>query len=324
VTSPLVSVIILTHNRTDEVREAIFSIFAQDHPRIEVILLDNGSTDESPVALETSFPDIKLISLPENIGACAGRNRALEDAHGEFILQMDNDATLAPLGAISAMVARFQAEDDLGIIFTKIDDPATGRPYGPGYGTAYVDDEFYTWRFHGCAAMIRRKAIDDAGYYLPEEFFRAAEENDLAVRVLDAGYNILYMPSAVAHHKLSPKARDAGEITYLTVRNNLRVAWKFYPVSRALALTAWRPLSYLASGLAAGDLGAISGFFRIIAGQADALRRRRPVSANTMRIIDALTLAPAMTVDAMRQLRRNPPDTGFAALVRNRFGGRRP
>jgi hypothetical protein len=43
-----------------------------------------------------------------------------------------------------------------------------------------------------------------------------------------------------------------------------------------------------------------------------------------MRIIDALTLAPAMTVDAMRQLRRNPPDTGFAALVRNRFGGRRP
>ena len=109
-----------------------------------------------------------------------------------------------------AMVERFEAEDDLGIVFTRIEDPATGRAYRPGYGTSYIDDEFYTWRFHGCAAMIRRSAIDAAGYYLPEEFFRAAEENDLAVRVLDAGFNILYMPSAVARHKLSPKTRDNG------------------------------------------------------------------------------------------------------------------
>ena len=66
-TSPLVSVIILTHNRTDEVREALVSIFAQDYPRLEVILLDNGSTDGSPAALKESFPDITLVSLPENI-----------------------------------------------------------------------------------------------------------------------------------------------------------------------------------------------------------------------------------------------------------------
>ncbi len=323
-TAPLVSVIILSHNRRDEMREALLSVTAQDYAQVEIVVLDNGSTDGSAEMITSEFPDVRLIALSENIGACAGRNRAFEETSGKYIFQMDNDATVGPDGAIASMVSRMEEEDDLGIIFTRIEDPSTRRAYRPGYGGRHVDDEFYTWRFHGCAAMIRREAIDQAGYYLPEEFFRAAEENDLAVRVIDAGFNILYMPSVTAYHTLSPKARDGGEIVYLTVRNNLRVAWKFFPVTRALLLTAWRPLHFLATRLAQGDFAALGRFVKILAGQADAIRRRHPVSRKSVRLIDTLTIEPAMTLAVMRALRSRPVEVSFSELVKRRFqGGRR-
>ena len=323
VTNPTVSVIILSYNRRDDLRESLRSIGDQDYEPLETIVFDNGSTDGSVDMVKAQFPLVRLIESHENLGACTGRNRAFEAARGDFIFQMDNDATISPRGAVRTMVNRFAAEADLGVIFTRIEDAATGCVYRPGYGAAYLDGDFYTWRFHGCAAMIRREAIAKAGYYLPDEFFRAAEENDLSVRVLDAGYNILYAAMIVAKHKLSPRARDTREISFLTVRNNLRVAWKFYPLTRALLLTLWRPLHYLAVRLASGDLTALSGFVRILAGQANAIRRRRPIKPATMRLIDALTVAPASDLARMRAMRENPPGVGIMSLVAKRFRGGR-
>jgi GT2 family glycosyltransferase len=321
-TAPLVSAIIASFNRAPELREALSSVFAQEYPAVEVLVVDNGSSDGSAEMVEKEFPAAVLMRLKKNLGSSAGRNHALESAHGKYVFQIDSDATIEPRTAFSSMAERFEKEDDLGIIFTRIEDPVTGRAYRQGYGDRYLDREFYTWRFHGCAAMIRREAIAAAGYYLPEEFFRAGEENDLSVRVLDAGYNILYMPGTIAHHKLSPKERDRGEIMFLNVRNNIRVAWKHYPLLRALAVTAWRPLHYLAVRLGKGDLGGIPHFFGIIAGQLDAVRRRKPMARRTLEVIDALTIEPALTVEAMRALRAKAPRVKLTDLVLRRLGGR--
>jgi GT2 family glycosyltransferase len=321
-TRPLVSVIVLSYNRAEEMRECLASVFAQDYGPMEVVVLDNGSTDDSVEMTRREFPSAKIVELDENVGACAGRNRALEDAAGEIIVQVDNDAVVEPVSAFSRMVERFNAEADLGIIFTRIEDPSTRRPYRQGYGKAHVDDEFYTWRFHGCVAAVRRKAVDEAGYYLPEEFFRAAEENDLAVRVLDAGYNILYMPETLAFHKLSPKTRDRSEIIYLTVRNNLTVAWKFYPMTRALTLSLWRVPHYLLTRTLAGDRRAWRRVWGIFKGIRGAISRRRPIKKTTMRIIDALAVAPRFDVDGMRQLREKPRRISLFAVWAKRFRDR--
>jgi GT2 family glycosyltransferase len=321
VSAPLVSAIVLSYNRREELRECLTSVLAQDYEALEVVVLDNGSSDGSVEMVRGEFPGVKLVTLSENVGACAGRNRALEQCEGEFVFQMDNDATIEPAEGLRRMVERFESEQDLGIVFTRIEDPESGRPYRPGYGSSYVDDEFYTWRFHGCAAMIRRAAIEKAGYYLPEEFFRAAEENDLAVRVLDAGYNILYMPQTVAFHKLSEKTRDQGEIIYLTVRNNLAVAWKFYPLGRAFLLTLWRVPHFLLTRLAAGDVKALPRVFGVLAAIPGALGRRRPLRRETMAIIDALTLKPALDLEGARRLRENPPKTSLLSLIGRRMRG---
>jgi len=317
---PLVSVIVLSFNRVNETAECLRSVFEQDYRPFEVVVLDNGSVDGSPAMIKRDFPHTRLIELDENVGACAGRNLALEACHGRFVLQVDNDAVLSA-NCMRLMARRLSEEKDLGIAFARIVDPGTGRSYRPGYGNAHVDDEFYTWRFHGCAAMIRRRAIEEAGYYLPEEFFRAAEENDLAVRVLDAGYNILYMPAAVARHKLSALARDTDEIAYLTVRNNLAVAWKFLPLSRAAALTLWRVPHYVFSRLVHLDAGAFARSFGIVGNAAFALRNRRPVSRGTALLIDALTISPAMTLARMRALREAPGEVGFIKLSKRRLTG---
>lgn len=316
--SPVVSVIVLSLDRREELAECLHSVYAQDYSPFEVIVLDNGSRDGSVEMVRHDFPFVKLIVLERNVGACAGRNRALEAASGQFIFQIDNDATVTP-DSMRTMVERFLAEDDLGIIFTRIIDPATGRAYRPGYGSRHIEREFYTWRFHGCAAMIRRSAIEAAGYYLPEDFFRAAEENDLAVRTLDAGFNILYMPAAVAYHRLSPKSRNRGKIVYLTVRNNLAVAWKYYRLPRAALLTLWRVPHFVMSRLMRGDLSAAGRVPGILAGVKRALKLRRPVSRATLRLIDALTMAPAMTVHEMRRLRKSPPAVGIIRLAGRRL-----
>lgn len=315
---PLVSVVIVSWNRRDRLRAALRSVFAQDYSPLEVIVVDGGSCDASAEMVRCEFPAVSLLALRENVGPCAGRNRALESAKGEFIFQIDSDAAVAPASALRAMVDRFGRERDLGVIFPRIED-AAGRAYRPGYGSSHIDDEFYTWRFHGCAAMIRREAIRRAGRYMPEEFYRAAEENDLAVRMLDAGCNILYMPSVVARHEPSPP-RDEAEIAYLAARNSLRVAWKFLPVPRAALLTLWRPAHFLARRLARGGLAALPRFVKILAAQFDAVRRRAPVSRQTVRLIDALTLKPAMTLAEMRRLRAAPPRTSLTRLVQKRLG----
>lgn len=318
---PLLTVIILSFNRCEETQECLESVYAQGYRPLEVVVVDNASTDSSAQMVREEFPDATLIVLQDNVGACEGRNLGLREAAGELIVQIDNDATIAPAGAFADMVERFQQENDLGIIFTRIEDPATGVAYRPGYGTSYIDDEFYTWRFHGCVAMIRRETIEHSGYYMPEEFFRAAEENDLAVRVLDAGYNILYMPSALAHHKLSPKTRDEGQIVYLTVRNNLAVAWKFYSLTRAVLLTLWRVPHYLFTRLLEGDLSAIARLPGIFAGITGAISRRRPVAHGTMAIIDALTVAPALSLEDMRAMRKDVPHVSLWKLARRRLKG---
>ena len=130
-------------------------------------------------------------------------------------------------------------------------------------------------------------------------------------------------PWATAVHKLSPKTRDVSEVVYLTVRNNLALAWKFFPVKRALALTLWRVPHYVFTRLSRGEVCCIRRVFSILAAVPGALGRRRPISRSTMRIMDALTLAPALSLDEMRRLRENPPRTSLAARLRARLGGSR-
>src|SRR5579872_6898260 len=87
---PLISVVVLNFRRQAELVHTLESIRAQTyHPR-EVIVVDNASGDDTPDVVSREFPEVRVLALPENIG-CAGRNRGVEAARGEWVVMLDND-----------------------------------------------------------------------------------------------------------------------------------------------------------------------------------------------------------------------------------------
>ena len=86
-----VTVNILSHNRKNELRHTLTKIYEQDYKNIEIIVVDNASSDGTPIMVETEFPEVKLIKLYKNIGI-AGWNKGFEVASGEYILVLDDDS----------------------------------------------------------------------------------------------------------------------------------------------------------------------------------------------------------------------------------------
>src|SRR5439155_5070555 len=93
----LVSILIAAYNAERYVEETMQSVIAQSWPRIETIVVDDGSTDRTPTILSQyeKFPHVKLFRQ-ENRGQCAARNRAVAHAHGNFVKFLDADDLLAP------------------------------------------------------------------------------------------------------------------------------------------------------------------------------------------------------------------------------------
>ena len=88
---PLVTINILSYNRKDELRITLQKVFEQDYKNIEVVVVDNASTDGAPEMVEQDFPQVKLIRLKKNIGI-AGWNEGFKAAKGEYVLVLDDDS----------------------------------------------------------------------------------------------------------------------------------------------------------------------------------------------------------------------------------------
>jgi len=113
--NPLVTVNILSWNRKEDLRESLIELKKTTYPNIELIVVDNASTDGSPEMVEREFPYVKLIKMPKNIGI-AGWNIGFEKANGKYIMVLDDDSYPAP-DAIELMVEEFEkADEDVGII----------------------------------------------------------------------------------------------------------------------------------------------------------------------------------------------------------------
>jgi len=91
---PEVSIIILTFNSIRFIKPCLDSIFAQDYPAPEVIIVDNGSKDNTVSFIKQNYPQVILIENKENLGACKARNQAIEVAKGRWILTLDCDIIL--------------------------------------------------------------------------------------------------------------------------------------------------------------------------------------------------------------------------------------
>jgi len=202
---PLVTVNILSYNRMDELRFTLQKVFEQDYKNIEVIVVDNASTDGSGDMVETEFPEVKLIRLNKNIGV-AGWNRGFEVANGEYVLVLDDDS-YPEIGSISAGVKIIENNELVAVVGFTIFNAhhnliENKEEYVKSHGQI-----FETSGFIGCGALIKRNVFLKLNGF-DNSIFLYYNELEFAIRAKNAGYKILFLPNARVTHIYSSKLRS--------------------------------------------------------------------------------------------------------------------
>jgi GT2 family glycosyltransferase len=266
--NPIVSFILSTRNRRDVLLTTLARVQSCGLPpeRIEVWVVDDAGTDGTPQAIARYFPDVTVIRQLTNTGSIC-KNAALPHVRAPYVVFLDDDSFPEP-GSVQQMIERFQADPRLGAaVFT------VTLPDGSEECSAYPDV------FIGCGTGFRREALREVGG-LPEDYFMQAEEYDLSLRLLDAGWDIRRFDELRVNHLKTPVARQSARTMELDVRNNLMLIARYFPKPWARPFARdWMRRYYLIA-TAGGRIPAYSaGFAR---GLADAaLCPRRPVKAET-------------------------------------------
>lgn len=245
--SALISVVVLNYNKKAFLEECLTAVLQLNWPRLEVIVVDNASTDGSPEMVEERFgTQVQVLRRTVN-SPTAGRNQGFDVARGEFVLSIDNDIVLHDKDVLQKGVALFRQFDKVGLLAFKVctaESPDEPLPehwwYAPPRET-WKDRFFYTDQFSEGAALFRSQALRSSGGY-DEVFFQYFESVDLALRLIRDGYEILYCPvlSCVELRVRGFLTVKRTRVNYLSLRNRLWIVWKHYPFWRGVYFSLGR------------------------------------------------------------------------------------
>lgn len=287
---PLVSVVIVTWNRKKDVLTAVRSVYDQPYANVEVVVVDNGSSDGTVETLAAAYPATTIIALERNLGASGGRNPGIAAARGKIVMILDSDASL-DTAALDKVVDKFQAEPDVGVLACRVVN-ATTRQLDRHAGWIYTERdkadqnrEFLSYSFSEGGCAIRKEVFERAGVFSDLLFF-GREGEELSLRIWDAGYKILYFPSALVYHRVSPQEQViGGRRAYYDLRNALFVYLLRYPWWLFLIIAPLRVGAALLRAARRGQLGhALQALHDVMSQLPLLLRQRRPIRHETARL----------------------------------------
>lgn len=235
---PIVSVVIATINRKDELRETLQAYGRQTYPFVELVVIDNGSRDGTREMMQEEFPDAVYEWLPYNMGTHA-INIGFERARGEILWLSNNDSYPEAETAFEQVVNIFQRFPHVHILGTEdIEMNDGGRIYHwhpfEVDKTTVPADGFITNNFHGTGAAVRREVLETIGGFWDTFIF---EEMDFCTRAIVAGFSVRYIPSIRTLHFGSPRSRNQQERRLMAARNIMRYTWRYFPFFQALGRT---------------------------------------------------------------------------------------
>ncbi len=225
-----ISILTVSWNVRELLRQCLRSIrqqTAEGKRQVEIIIVDNASSDGSVEMLRNEFPDTRVVANSENIGFTRGNNLALAMAHGRYLFLLNPDTQLRP-NALETLTAYMDAHPRIGIVGPQLyyadGSLQSSRRRFPTLATAFLestklqqwfpqnrvlaryymldtrDDETQEvdW-INGSAMFVRREAYDQVGGF-DEGFFMYSEELDWCYRIKQAGWKIIYLPAAQVTH----------------------------------------------------------------------------------------------------------------------------
>ena len=236
----LLSIITINYNGLKDTCELIETLPLEDKS-IEVIVVDNASTQDEATVIEQRYQHIKVIRSKENLGFAGGNNLGIKVAQGKYLLFLNNDTLLEPqISDFRHLISRLEMSPNIGMVCPKIKfswgsqliqfagytslSPITMRNKAIGCGEidhGQYDTAHLTPYAHGAAMMVKREVIEQAGV-MPECYFLYYEELDWSMMIHRAGYEIWYEPACTVFHKESQTTGQNSPLrTFYITRNRL-------------------------------------------------------------------------------------------------------
>jgi GT2 family glycosyltransferase len=259
--SPLVSAIVVNWNGLAFVDECLVSLARQTYPRVEIVVVENGSTDGSREWLEREWGHrITLLAHPVNAGFAGGNNLGIRASKGAWVALLNNDAAADPEW-LAALVRAGEADRRVGMCASKIlarglDGVLDGAGLlvsrdgiGRGRGRLERDGPAFSRAEEAlvpsaCAALYRRTMLDEVGLF-DEDFFAYCEDTDLGLRARLAGWRCRYVPDAIVHHRYSGSTSPYSAFKAFQVeRNRIWVVVKCFPPRMLAASVVWTASRY--------------------------------------------------------------------------------
>lgn len=240
-TLPLVSIVSVNYGQTSLTLETIRSLIAITYPNFEILIVDNGSPQSCKSAVNAEFPKVKVIESVKNLGFAGGNNLGIKEAHGKYLLFINNDTEVEP-DFLEPMVKLAESDLQIGMISPKLKfyfsenkniiqwAGSSGLSLltvrGQSRGDFEVDNGQYdevmpTQLIHGAAMLVPMEAIRKVGL-LPDIYFLYYEELDWAEAIKRAGYKLYYQGQSTVYHKESMSVGKNSPLkTYYMTRGRL-------------------------------------------------------------------------------------------------------
>lgn len=259
--NPLVSVVIVHCNGRTYLEECLASLRDQAYPEIEIIVVDNASSDGFKQFIKNRFPEVRIIGNEKNYGFAKGNNIGIRASRGKYIATLNNDTIVDP-DWIKNLVSIAEKREDAAMFASKIlfyNDhdliESTGMIiYSDGIarcrGYSEKDDKRHdrveeVLLPSACAALYRKDVLLRAGLF-DEDYFAYCEDVDLGLRIRMLGWCCLYVPCARVYHHYSGTGGDNLLFkAYLIERNRLWTAIKIFPLPNLLLAPGYTLIRYL-------------------------------------------------------------------------------
>jgi GT2 family glycosyltransferase len=278
---PKIAVVILNWNGKKYLQQFLPSVLASTYPKYELVVADNGSSDDSIAFIKQYYPAVSLLRLDQNYGFAKGYNKALLQIEADYYVLLNSDVEVQP-GWLEPMLALLEKDLSIAACQPKVlsfhnkklfeyAGAAGGWIDKYGYPFArgrvfelceedkgqYDQPEPIFWA-SGAALFIRARVFHEMKGF-DEYFFAHQEEIDLCWRIQLAGYKIYACPASVVYHVGGGTLpRGNSQKTYLNFRNNKIMLSKNLPLSRKIWVMPCRHfLDFVSSakGLLTGDGG---------------------------------------------------------------------
>ena len=234
---PLVSYVLTTYNRKEELKIALMSIVEQSYKDIEIVVVDNNSSDGTKELFDKCFigKRINYIRLNYNAGAAGGRNIGIKNTKGSITVLIDDDAEIIDRNLTNKVVNKFASDKEIGILAFKIIDNTTRKVeniYFPSDNKKLDrNKEFETAWFIGAGCSFRKKIFYDIGLF-GDYYPYSGEEVDLSWRLMESSYKIIYYPEAeVIHYRDLEKQKTSRKynLPQLELTNRLKLVIRHLP-----------------------------------------------------------------------------------------------